>query len=250
MAIDVNYSHVLITRPEPESAELERLLEDTGLQIIRLPACRFEPGYPGLDFNTAWQPGSRRLAVFFSTRAVEFGLRQLPAGFLDDVEIAAIGPATARCLEAAGHPVSILPEAGYDSDALLAHPELADEPGTALLVSAPGGRQKLYAALQERGWQVRFAHVYRAVELDPPKQATREILASTRLISTWTSGNALQHLAQALEAAAWERVCAGAFVVISDRLAQQAAGFASGRVLVSEGPGNPQIAAAVRVLVG
>jgi uroporphyrinogen-III synthase len=250
MAIDVNYSHVLITRPEPESAELERLLEDTGLQVIRLPACRFEPEYPGLDFNTAWQPGMRRLAVFCSTRAVEFGLRQLPAGFLDDVEIAAIGPATARSLEAAGHPVSILPEAGYDSESLLAHPELADEPGTALLFSAPGGRQKLYSALQERGWQVRFAHVYRAVELDPPKQATREILASTRLISTWTSGNALQHLAQALEAAAWERVCAGAFVVISDRLAQQAAGFASGRVLVSEGPGNPQIAAAVRVLVG
>ena len=37
-ATDVNYSHVLITRPEPESAELEQLLGDTGLQVIRLPA--------------------------------------------------------------------------------------------------------------------------------------------------------------------------------------------------------------------
>ncbi|HSM69816.1 MAG TPA: uroporphyrinogen-III synthase [Xanthomonadales bacterium] len=191
----------------------------------------------------------RRLAVFCSTRAVEFGLRQLPAGFLDDAEIAAIGPATARCLESAGLPVSILPEAGYDSESLLDHPDLADEPGVALLFSAPGGRQKLCSELQGRGWQVRFAYVYRSVELDPPEQATREILASTGLISTWTSGNALQYFAQALEAVAWERVCAGAFVVISDRLAQQVAGFAGGPVVVSEGPGNPEIAAAVRALV-
>jgi uroporphyrinogen-III synthase len=242
-------SHVLITRPEPEAAELAGLLAETGVQVIALPVFTFNPAHPGLDFHDAWPDASRRLAVFCSTRAVEFGLRQLPAGFLEGVEIAAIGPATARQLEAAGHPPSIVPEQAFDSEALLSHPGLAGRPGSALLFAARGGRQKLFVALAERGWQVRFAHVYRPEPLKPAASAIEAIMASRGLVSVWTSGNALQYLAQHMPEAAWARVCAGGFVVISERIAGLAAAYAQGTVVLTRGPGNPEIAAAVKTLL-
>ena len=97
----MDYSHVLISRPEPEATELTQMISGLGLEVLSTPAFAFETAYPGTDLGTAWPVGERRLAVFSSSRAVEFGLRQLPAGFLDGVEISAIGPATATALESA-----------------------------------------------------------------------------------------------------------------------------------------------------
>ena len=93
--------HVLITRPDPEACQLALLAEQNGLQPIVLPAMAFRPRAAGMEFDRFWKPGVRKLAIFCSPRAVDFGVRVLPAGFLDGVELAAIGPASANRLEAA-----------------------------------------------------------------------------------------------------------------------------------------------------
>ncbi len=235
------FSHVLISRPQPEAAELAELIQDTQLVPVFQPAFQFEPGFAGLDFNNAWIKGKRRLVVFCSPRAVEFGLRQLPAGFLDEVEIAAIGPATANGLESGGHTVTILPAEEFNSEALLAHPAMLDAPGKALIFAAPGGRQSLFSGLQEQGWAAEFAHVYRAVPITPGADVIKPLLQSAGVLSVWTSANALSHLATTLDSQVWETICRGAFLVTSERLGEIAERHSPGRVYVTDGPGNSAI---------
>jgi len=242
-------SHVLITRPEPQAAELALMLNSTGLQVMRWPVFRFVARDPGIDFNKVWARTGRRLAVFSSTRAVEFGLEQLPGGYLQGVEIAAIGPATARALESAGHPPSVLSDEGHDSESLLEHHAFHGHAGSALLLTAPGGRQKLYSALLERDWKVQFAHVYEREAAEPDPAMIREIENAPALISVWTSGNTLQHAASHLGARAWARICAGEFVVISGRIAELASAYSVTEPRVAAGPGNVEIARTIHSML-
>ena len=235
------FSHVLISRPAPEAAELVRLLGDTGLVPVLVPAFDFEPGYAGVEFNRAWPEDKRRLAIFCSPRSVVFGLRQLPAGFLDDAEIAAIGPVTANQLEEAEHTVTIIPEGNFNSESLLGHPALNARPGKALIFSAPGGRQALFAGLQERGWDTEFAHVYRVVPIAPRDDEVRALESANEIVSVWTSGNAIRHLSEALDAYHWKSVTNGTWVVTSERLADLAREYTSGPIFITDGPSNPDI---------
>ena len=232
------FSHVLISRPEPEAVELAGLLKGTPLVPVLLPAFAFEPGFAGLDLGRVWSEGKRRLAIFCSPRAVDFGLRQLPAGFLDDVEIAAIGPATSNALESAGYTVTILPVGEFNSESLLAHPALSSAPGSALVFAAPGGRQALFAGLTERGWDTDFAHVYRSVPVEPEPGVVESLPTGRNILSVWTSANALARHAKNLDPQVWERICEGDFLVTSARLAEIAQSHAPGRVHVTDEPGN------------
>ena len=243
------FSHVLITRPEPEAAELAHWLQGTSLVPVLMPAFSFEPGFPGLDFNCVWhspeRSGNRCLAIFSSPRAVEFGLRQLPAGFLDKVEIAAIGPATANLLESAGQAVSILPAVAFNSESLLRHPSLSDKPGQALIFTTPGGRQKLFSGLKKLGWRAQFAYVYQAVPLAPSQAGVEAILDARKILSIWTSANTLQQLSGSIESTAWEKVLQGDFLVSSHRLEGIARKYTAGQIHVSDGPGNESIRAGI-----
>ena len=79
-----------------------------------------------------------------------------------DLPLAAIGPATARALNQAGYRVSVSPDAGFDSESLLSHPQLVSVAGhRMLLVKGQGGRELLEQELTRRGASVTLAEVYR-----------------------------------------------------------------------------------------
>ncbi len=249
----MTFTHLLITRPEAESEQLADLLAEplagAGLQAIVLPAYRFEATHPGFDFASAWTSGKRSLAVFTSRRAVVFGLRQLPAGFLDGVQVAAIGPTTANELDRAGHGVSVLPESGYTSEDLLRHPDLAQNPGDVLIFAAPGGRDLLRAGLEKNGWKVRMAMVYRRVDLEPGEAVVSELEASRGVLSVWTSANAMKVLHGRLPEAVWRKICEGHCVTISERLERELRSLGAGDVSVTDGPGNEAIRAGILRLI-
>jgi len=236
---------VLITRPEAEAEQLAAKLQRLKIKTVSIPAFRFEPGFEGTDFAKHWHKDVRRLAIFSSPRAVEFALRQLPSTFFEGAEIAAIGPATAALLESAGYQVPIIPESQFNSESLLEHPALCSKPGSALVFAAPGGRQRLFLGLAALGWKTNFAHVYRAMPLQPGKDQTKALLNSQFILSIWTSANAMEHLAGHLDGTAWERVCRGDFLVTSDRLAKLASHYCKNRIKLASGPGNDALALAV-----
>jgi uroporphyrinogen-III synthase len=158
---------VLVTRPEQQAMELCRLLEAEGAGAFRFPAIEIKPAdsIPALAARLG-PPGDFDLIIFVSANAVRYGASLL--GNQLDLTLAAIGPATARALDQAGHRASILPDQGFDSENLLLHPKLAHVAGRrVLLIKGSGGRELLERELSRRGAKVVAAEVYRRERASP-----------------------------------------------------------------------------------
>jgi uroporphyrinogen-III synthase len=153
---------VLVTRPEQQATPLCRLLESAGAQTLRLPVIEIRPAVDTAGIKGRLGPiEAFDLIIFTSANAVRFGVALLDQGAAD-VPLAAIGPATARALREAGHRVAVTPDGGFDSEALLLHPLLANPGGRRiLLIKGMHGRNLLETRLTERGAQVVVADVYK-----------------------------------------------------------------------------------------
>lgn len=246
------FSHVLITRPREEARELSGMLATMGIASILQPAQAFSRREVSPeDERTMGQMQPGALMVFTSPRAVEFGLPQLSSQLLSQSRIAAIGPATSRALAAAGRSVHVASSSGYTSEALLdelacgAVQEFARQ---ALILCAPGGREKLLSRLQESGWDARPLWVYdrRAEDIDP--ESIEAIAQADRLLAVWTSGEAMDSLSQRMPPSAWFQICRGEWLVISSRLQILARAFGPPSVHLASGPGNTDLASAIRSL--
>jgi uroporphyrinogen-III synthase len=235
-------TQVLITRPLEPAQQLAGQLAEHGLASIIMPLYTFSEIAPSAEAVAAWSSATRpRLAVFTSTRAVRFGLPHIPATQLDETRFAAIGEATRAALEARGHAVHLVPKAGYTSEDLLQLPELAAEPGLAIIFCAPGGRDALASGLVDMGWEVVSSMVYERVALQPAPAHAEAIIAAPGLISIWTSVAALELARERLSPAAWDKLLSSTMLVISKRIQHHLQGLGARRVERSEGPGNADL---------
>jgi len=255
MQSKMKFSHVLLTRPRPQSEELAEMLKPLGLEAVVQPAFVYAALEARLaqkdDFSALLAAGPGDLVLFTSPRAVMHGLAQLPPGVLSRVRVAAIGPATARALSVAGVRVNIRAAEGYTSEALLQ--TLASEPvpvgrPSAFIMAAPGGREKLGEGLGKLGWQARTIMVYRSEPAELDKQALAMLGEADGTLSVWTSANAMKALSQRLPPASWFRICQGEWLVISDRLKRLARAYGPEGIHLAAGPGNQAIHAAIRNL--
>jgi uroporphyrinogen-III synthase len=151
---------VLVTRPEPQAAPLARLLEDAGARVFRLPAIEIVGRADRPSLRAALGPIDRfHWVLFVSTNAVKHGAFLLEGR--RNPQLAAVGPATAAALEHAGFRVSLVPAGGFDSESLLATPELTNVARSrVLIVRGDGGRELLGDELRRRGADVHYAEVY------------------------------------------------------------------------------------------
>jgi uroporphyrinogen-III synthase len=171
---------VLVTRPEQQAMPLCRLLESQGASTLRLPAIEIKGGKAiGEDRRkTAARLGALEnfdVIIFTSANAVRFG-----AALLDqkrDLTLAAIGPATARALNQAGHRVAVQPSQAFDSESLLLHPALERPAGRrVLIIKCANGRAFLERELAQRGAQVVTADVYQRVPTAPSEAVLAALL--------------------------------------------------------------------------
>jgi uroporphyrinogen-III synthase len=156
---------VLLTRPQPESQALAARIAAEGGEVIVFPTLeiRAEPlSQPSLEALRALSV--HRLAVFVSTNAVLHGLPLIRAlgGWPPGLAAAAVGEATAQMLRAEGVPEVWMPQAGGDSESLLAHPGLQQIAGWSVVVfRGMGGREVLAEGLRARGARVSYVECYR-----------------------------------------------------------------------------------------
>jgi uroporphyrinogen-III synthase len=183
---------VLVTRPEEQAFGLCRMLEAEGAASYRLPAIEIDSIADRRGLIAAVGDLTRFAAiVFVSANAVRCG-----AFLLDghrDLPLAAIGPATARALERAGHRVAFVPASGFDSEALLADARLqALRDSSVLIVKGRGGRELLTTTFAARGAKLCLAEVYerRAATPDPARLQVLESACGAGSIDVITATSA------------------------------------------------------------
>jgi len=244
--------HVLVTRPLDSSEQLARQLEALGLLPIVMPLYTFTSRKPATDISSAWsENGLRKLAVFTSPRAVQYGLPYIPAyDQLAGLELAVVGSATRASLETAGYPVHLQARSGFTSEDLLQLPGLAENPGVAVIYCAPGGRETLAEGLSALGWRVFKALVYERVALQPDSEQLDNLRNAGDLVSIWTSISALKLAKECLPTDVWGKILDSQALVISSRIRHYLLQLGAGSVELADGPGNPDLLKSILRLTG
>jgi uroporphyrinogen-III synthase len=147
---------VLITRPEHQADELSNALEQQGATVIRFPTLQIVARDAATVAAEAAQLAKPDTVIFVSSNAVRHGIH-----LAGNARIAAIGPATAAAVAAAGRSVDVVAADGFDSEHLLALPEFAVCRGrTITIIRGQDGREMLADTLRDRGAQVNYLAAY------------------------------------------------------------------------------------------
>jgi uroporphyrinogen-III synthase len=236
---DLGGRGVLVTRPAGQADRLCDLIRAAGGHPIPFPTLEIAPVVdPGPARDLLTQPWD--LMIFVSRNAVDQAL-DLIAGtrgawsWPQVRRLGAVGRATAAALETAGRSPDLVPTERFDSEALLAMPELENMAGArVLIVRGEGGRALMGEVLGERGAEVRYAEVYRRVcpQVDPQDLLGR--WHSEVHLLTATSDEVLLNLHRMLGTAGLPLALATPLVVVSERTAQTALGLGYQRVRVAE----------------
>ena len=158
---------VLVTRPRERVQALCFLLEDEGAEVLSLPLLELKPPDDLRPLAAAAERVQRyRWILFASPSAVEAFAEALRAAGTADriarVSLAAVGPATARAVEAHGWRVAAEPVEGTGAALFELIREQLEPGDEVLLPAAEQGRRELEEALLEHGVQVARVTAYRA----------------------------------------------------------------------------------------
>lgn len=174
-------SGVLVTRPEHQAAELTQAIRDADGIAVSFPVIEIAAIDDSRIRHCIGDLPQPDILIFVSANAVACGWRFV-SGL--NVQLAAVGPATAAALTAQGHPVDITPRDGFDSEHLLAEEALSNVTGKNVwIIRGEDGRELLADTLRQRGANVSYLPVY---SRKPRIYAASELAA---LEQQWNSGH-------------------------------------------------------------
>jgi uroporphyrinogen-III synthase len=239
---------VVLTRPEGAAGEIARELEQAGARTFLFPALAIRPIEDSAALDAVLDTLAKcDLAIFVSANAVEAGFAALgrlgiawPKGLL----AAAVGELTAAALRNSGVPRVISPQEGFDSEALLALPELQAVQGRNTIVfRGEGGREHLKQVLESRGARVAYAECYRRErpEVDPAPLLAAWARGEVQVVGV-LSAETLENFVAMIGPEGRSRLASTVLVVTHEAIARHAEARRFGRVLVSR-PGAAALAA-------
>lgn len=239
---DLKGMGVLVTRPEHQAQELCAQITAAGGIPISFPCLDI---LPSRDAAAALQAilQAKDYLIFISQNAVEFALRLLGDTPLPpSARRAAVGQATASALRRAGYDIQLIPQVSFDSEGLLALPELQQLEGKqVVIVRGEGGRPLLGDSLQARGAEVCYAEVYRRAlpQVDPQPLISR--WPEDVDLVTATSNEVLENLLRLLGGAAQPLLHETPLLVISERMQAQARQLGFAQILLAQNAGSEAI---------
>jgi len=186
---DTHRPGVLVTRPAGQAAALGDGLRAAGFTPLYLPTLAIEAADPTVAVAALRAALPCDVAIFISANAVQHALPVIAAagGLPAGCRVAAVGPASARALRAAGFTDVLMPDARFDSEGLLALPQLNQAAGRRVVIfRGEGGRTLLADTLAARGADVRAVIGYRRVAAGDAGDAGQ--------LAAWLAGNAIAAL--------------------------------------------------------
>jgi len=199
--------HIVITRPIGQAGKLTGLIKEAGGEVVSFPLIEIAP----LENYQAFEEVMSHLheydwAIFISSNAVQNAMPlvsklKLPS----NLKFAAIGPSTAAELSKFGVQNTLIPQDRFDSESLLALPEMqAVNNQKVMIFRGVGGREVLADTLKSRGAEVHFAECYQRI--NPQKDlSTITMLSQQGLLDAIviTSSEAMRHLLAMANNQAW-----------------------------------------------
>ncbi len=200
---------IAITRPIDQAKKLSALIEQAGATPILFPLIEITPLQDYSQFKSVISEiESYDWAIFISSNAVQNGMPHLvKIGIPNQLKFAAIGPVTASELQSFGVKDVLTPVNKFDSESLLALPEMQAANGKKIMiVRGVGGRDVLAETLRARGAQVTFAECYQRINPQTNCDLLAQLYAEKKLHGiVVTSSEAMRHLLDLAGDADWLR---------------------------------------------
>lgn len=224
---------VLVTRPAGQNQRLKALIESAGGEALLLPTIEIQGLADASRAELEAAVARAHIVIFISANAVRYameataesdksGAAQIWAG----KRLMAVGRATLERLRASGEGDVTAPAERFDSEALLALPELSAERvlgRTVLILKGEGGRDELRSALSARGASVETFDLYRRAlpeRAEPAQMARIEAREVDAVVVT--SQAALDNLFELVGTSLQQALRESLFVAISQRVATRA----------------------------
>lgn len=192
--------HIAITRPAGQASRLTRMIEAAGGKAISFPLLEIAPLQDYSAFEQLLDDvATQDWLIFISSNAVQHAMPRLRAKFTQwpaKLRCAAIGPVTAAELRQYGVTDILQPAQRFDSEALLALPEMQSVQGQrVMIVRGIGGRELIADTLRSRGAEVRFAECYRRINPQTDAGKLQRLWHNGQLDTiVVTSSEAMRHL--------------------------------------------------------
>jgi uroporphyrinogen-III synthase len=242
---------IVVTRPQAQAAPLAAAIADAGGVPLVFPLLEISAADPAPLLAALAAIDRYAMAVFISPNAVEYSVPALlarqpwPVG----LQPAAVGQGTARTLAALGVTGCIVPDGRFDSEALLAQPEMAAGRVAGQRIAifrGDGGRELLADTLRERGAEVDCITCYRRAG---PSQGVAPLLAVWQAGAldalTVSSSEGLRYLHDLLDEAGRRYLQQTPVFVPHPRIAENATALGLQRV-IQTGPADAGIIAGLR----
>jgi uroporphyrinogen-III synthase len=233
---------IVVTRPQAQAAPFAEAIAAAGGQPLVFPLLEIAPvadAQPLIEAVTCL--ADYAIAVFISPNAVDHAWPAISAagGWRSCVQPAAVGQGTVRALAALGVNGCIVPSERFDSEALLALPEMAAErvAGRRVVIfRGDGGRELLADTLRERGAVVDCIACYRR---SGPRQGAQPLLNAWRAgqldALTVSSSEGLRYLVAMLDAEGIDFLKKTPLFVPHVRIAENAQALGLSRIILTEG---------------
>lgn len=233
---------IVVTRPRAQAAPLAEAIAQLGGKPLVFPLLEISPAVDPQPLAAAVERlGDYALAIFISPNAVDHALPAIfaraawPAALLP----AAVGQGTVRALAAQGVGGCIAPRERFDSEALLALPELAAArvAGRRVVIfRGDGGRELLAETLRERGATVDCIPCY---QRSGPAAGSEPLLAAWRAgrldALTVSSSEGLRHLVELLDGEGREFLARTPLFVPHARIAESAGALGLHHIILTAG---------------
>ncbi|MGB7816076.1 MAG: uroporphyrinogen-III synthase [Methylotenera sp.] len=232
---------IAVTRPVDQAQALCEAITHLGGRAVLFPLLAIAPlpDYHAFEQQLA-QLETTDWAIFISSNAVNYAMPRLLRHYgnvPDNLRFAAIGHQTAKELAHYGVRNVLTPHTRFDSETLLALPEMHDVANMKIAIfRGVGGRELMAETLTARGASVYFAECYQRINPQTDANLLAELWHKDELhVVIVTSSEAMRYLLDLAGASEWIRHVT--LCVNHARIAELPLQFGL-KVLVADAPGD------------